>query len=228
MNTKTAILIFAQSANEELKHKAIYKGKRLFKNLNEQILTTVKSTGLPYFLYTEAQQYGATFAERFTNAVSEVYAKGYDAVITIGNDSPQLQKKHLLQAQKSLLQKNFVLGPSTDGGFYLMGLRKSLFNREVFLKLPWQTNRLNNSLLAYIKTKEVAVTTLSTLFDIDTVNDLKAIINHSFLLPEKVRMLLREIVHQNNVKKQWFCFVDFCKTLYLFISYNKGSPVFSS
>ncbi len=228
MNTKTAILIFAQSANEELKHKDIHSGRRLFKNLNAHTLATVKGTGLPYFLYTEEEQYGTTFAERFTNAVSEVYKKGYDAVITIGNDSPQLQKKHILEAQKSLIQNNFVLGPSTDGGFYLMGLHKSLFNVEVFMDLPWQTGRLNNSLFAYVNSKKTTIITLSTLFDIDTVNDLKTIINHSFLLPEKLTALMREVLGMNTLKKQWFSKANFFITLYSFVSYNKGSPMFSS
>ncbi|NAS31397.1 DUF2064 domain-containing protein [Flavobacteriaceae bacterium R38] len=225
MNRKTAILIFAQSAKEELKHKFIYKGKKLFSTLNAQTLATVKSTGIPYYLFTEEEQRGDSFAERFSNAISDVYDKGYDYVITIGNDSPQLKKTHLLESQKQLTKNNFVLGPTADGGFYLMGMSKDLFNKEILINLPWQTNRLNNSLIAYINTKQTTIITLSTLFDIDTVDDLKVIINHSNLFSSELKSLILKILNGRNDRKKWHALHVTFDNIYSFTSYNKGSPV---
>lgn len=228
MNKNTAILVFAQSSTEELKRKAIYKGGKLFNVLNEQTLKTVKSTKLPYILCTEAQQTGNTFAERFVNAISSVYNMGYENVITIGNDSPQLTKKHLLESQQQLEKKNFVLGPTTDGGFYLMGLHKSLFNANAFMQMPWQTSKLTNSLHNFIKSKEVAIVILSTLYDIDTTADLQNIIHRNLYIPLKIKGLVLKIVTFNTLKKQWYFLNNYIQKTYSSNSYNKGSPLISS
>jgi len=227
MNKNTAILIFAQSATEELKYKTIHKGQKLFSSLNAQTLATVKSTGLPYYLYTEEQQKGNSFAERFTNAISDVYNKGFDNVIAIGNDSPQLKKTHITESHKQLKNNNFVLGPTTDGGFYLMGLHKSLFNTEAFINLPWQTNCLNNGLIAHMNSKQVITVTLPTLFDIDTVDDLKVIISHSYSFSKELRVIIHKILSNTDRREKWHSLSIIFSTPYSLTAYNKGSPLYS-
>ena len=65
MNTsnqgKTAIIIFANSSKEELKHKAIVNGQKLFDTLTGITVQTVKKTKLPYFHFTEKEQLGNSF-----------------------------------------------------------------------------------------------------------------------------------------------------------------------
>jgi len=62
-------------------------------------------------------------------------------VITIGNDTPILKSHHIVEASRQLESKNVVLGPSLDGGFYLLGIHKTHFNREQFIDLPWQNEQ---------------------------------------------------------------------------------------
>ena len=138
MNTdKTAILIFANSAQKEAVLKPFKSSKALYHLLNTKTIATAKKTGLPFFHYSESEQVGYSFGERFTNAITSVFNKGFENIIVIGNDTPHLTKKHLLKAEENLKQQHCVLGPSKDGGFYSMGLRKSHFNIGSFLKLPW-------------------------------------------------------------------------------------------
>ena len=132
-HNNTAILIFANSALEDASRKAIRSSENLFATLTEQTLKIAKASNLPYFHFTENQQIGNSFGERFTNAIKTVYAQGFDNVITIGNDTPNLTTALLNRAANRLQTEKFILGPSTDGGFYLMGLHKSHFVEGLFL-----------------------------------------------------------------------------------------------
>ena len=99
---KTAILVFANSSQEEISHKAIPKSGLLFDMLTQRTLKTVKKTKLPYFHLTEEHQVGDSFGERFTNAIQMVFTKGFEQIITIGNDTPQLRVSHILDASGHL------------------------------------------------------------------------------------------------------------------------------
>ncbi|MCK0132709.1 DUF2064 domain-containing protein [Arenibacter sp. S6351L] len=172
----TAILVFANSSEEELKHKAIPKGSVLFQGLTEHAISTAKKTGLPYFLLTEKEQYGNSFGERFVNAIKSIFDKGFDNVITIGNDTPQLKVSDIVKASGNLSANKFVLGPSSDGGFYLMGLHKSQFDTKAFVELPWKTNTLAKKITTVIESSNVRVIQLRVLLDLDTNADLKRIL----------------------------------------------------
>lgn len=221
MNTKTAILIFANSAEKEIVSKS-FSSKFLFETLNAQTLTIVKKTGLPYFHYSEGQQIGNSFGERFTNAIQSVYNKGFDTVITIGNDTPHLTTNHILKTVKKLQKHNIVLGPSTDGGFYLMGLKKAHFNKAVFLKLPWQTATLNRSISKLTSAKKVAICYLEILTDIDTAADIKLVVDSFKTLSLAIKkLLLQSLFSLKKITSYYFIhFRDFILNQYL----NKGSP----
>lgn len=220
---KTAILVFANSSQEEVKHKSIANGEQLFESLTSQTLYTVVKSRLPYFHFSETQQVGNTFGERFTNAIQTVFNKGFDKVITIGNDSPQLKVSHILEAEQQLNNNKFVLGPSTDGGFYLMGMKKSQFNAPLFQKLAWQTTLLSKQLLRLVTTTNVSVFRLETLFDIDTVRDIKSIITYAFQLPKTILKILLTIL---NASKGKYCHTSlFHHKLHSRTYHNKGSPV---
>ena len=141
---RTAILIFANSSKEEMKYKAIPKGNILFDVLTEHTLNTARKTGLPYFLMSEKEQIGSSFGERFVNAISSIFELDFDMVITIGNDTPQLKSSDIVRASKLLGAKKSVLGPSRDGGFYLMGIHKSQFDAKTFRECTCQKNNNSN------------------------------------------------------------------------------------
>lgn len=196
---KTAVLVFAFSSKEEIRHKKINDAEELFSVLSERTLTTVQKTKLPYILFTEKEQQGSTFGERFANAIEYVFNKGYNKVITIGNDTPQLTPKLLLKANNLLSQKNTVLGPSTDGGFYLMGIHKNDFDKKSFVSLPWQTPRLYQQLVKEGTPEDVSILELEYLRDIDSLNDVKDIFNYVFTFSRVIKKLLFSIIHIKTV-----------------------------
>ncbi|WP_299434770.1 DUF2064 domain-containing protein [uncultured Aquimarina sp.] len=224
MNIKTAILVFANSSKEELLHKPMIGGEKLFTELTKKTLSVVESSGLPFFVFTERKQSGKTFGERFVNAIQSIYDLGFENVITIGNDTPHLKKHHLLESVKQLENNKFVLGPSADGGFYLMGLHKSQFNRSTFLKLPWQSKDLAKSISLLIKTAKIEVALLEVLHDIDTVEDLKIISKLSFAFSNVLRAIIYKITHSScEISKYVIPIKD---TSHHASFYNKGSPLF--
>jgi uncharacterized protein len=219
--SKTAILIFANSAEKEIISKS-FSAKSLFETLNKHTLNIVKKTGIPYFLFSEKQQIGNSFGERFTNAIQSVYDLGFNTVITIGNDTPHLNSKHILKTVEKLQKHSIVLGPSTDGGFYLMGLKKSQFNKETFLKLPWQTSKLNRSISKLKASKKINISYLEVLTDIDEVSDIKLVLDSYKTLSKTIKTLLLQSF--SSIKKIIFYHFITIENFILKLQFNKGSP----
>ncbi len=194
----------------------------LFKELNRQTIATARKTGLPYFVFSEDEQVGNTFGERFTNVITAVFNSGYDQVITIGNDTPHLSARHILLAQEKLKQSALVIGPSTDGGCYLMGIKKKYFKPEEFKNLPWQSSKLRGSISDTLSRKRTNLYLLETLSDLDTFADLQQVLKEAYTLSKRLLQLIQNIVNQG------LC-IDYYSTNRFFESltkshFNKGSP----
>ena len=209
---------------EEIKHKPIHKGVQLFDALTKHTLEIVAKTQLPYFHFSEVHQTGDSFGDRFTNSIQEVFSKGYDYVLTIGNDSPQLKTAHILGAVKQLHTRKLVVGPSTDGGFYLMGFHKSQFNASQLSKISWQTSRLAKELYAVAEDQTLEIVQLQSFLDIDTSDDIKAILNFIPSLGEELRRVLLTCFYLP--EKKYIVFTSYDQNLSYYTPHNKGSPVY--
>ncbi|MDP5044633.1 MAG: DUF2064 domain-containing protein [Leeuwenhoekiella sp.] len=199
---------------------------QVFDALNKHAVKTVKKTGLPYFIYSEEKQIGSNFGERFTQAIQEIYALGFENIITIGNDSPHLTVTHILEANQHLKENPIVLGPSADGGFYLMGLKKSHFNPDSFLKLPWQTEALTSSILRLVHAKKIEAILLDRLQDLDSVADIEALLQSQKSLHYTIGQLLLNALEKSFglplIQPFWV------ETFHARNYFNKGSPVLFS
>jgi len=84
-------------------------------------------------------QRGETLGERLVNGAAEFLDKGYDSVCLINSDSPTLPREILATAVSLLAQEGdrVVLGPSQDGGYYLIGLKRP--HRSLFERITWST-----------------------------------------------------------------------------------------
>jgi len=223
MTTKhTAILLFANSSSEEIKQKKIIKGMDLFKHLNDKISLEAQKTGLDVMLYSEEIQKGNSFGERFANAIESVFLKGYQHVITIGNDSPDLRAHHLTTAAKNLQKNILTLGPSLDGGTYLITLSKQQFNKEQFIKLPWQTSKLLHSLERFLVSKHTTINKLTPLKDIDSFTDIHFFISRFKKTTTLFKSILLSLVF--SLRNNFFSPFFFYKEIQLSFPFNKGSP----
>lgn len=178
---KTAILIFTQSAEVEQTRKPLGRnsaeGQSVFKHLNNKVLRLARRAGLPFFLTDETKQRGNSFGERMSNAVEDVFTAGFTHVIVIGNDSYGLALSDLRKAKANLENGLAVLGPSMDGGDYLIGMSKSSFDSHSFKDLKWQSRHSHAALKDYFEKQGTAVMLLRYLRDLDNASDLEFALN---------------------------------------------------
>lgn len=175
--TSTAILFFSRSAEREARHKGLdirfgaQQAKRLTGVMIDSSLRAAVESGLDVHEYTDARQVGTSFGERLANAFSELYALGYDRVISIGGDSPGLTSKDLLAAAE-VKSSAVGFGPSSDGGVYLMSIPKEQFDHQRFILLPWETSSIRAALYDVYCATEVVSGRILT--DVDSSDDIKA------------------------------------------------------
>jgi rSAM/selenodomain-associated transferase 1 len=108
---------------------------------------------------------------KMQNAFEEVFEKGYERVVLIGSDTPHLTNAILNQSFEKLENNDIVLGPSEDGGYYLIGFNKQTFNKDIFEDIAWSSPKVLKQTLQKLHEKDVYLN--QELNDIDTMEDLK-------------------------------------------------------
>lgn len=103
-------------------------------------------------------------------------ASGVDSVVLIGSDSPTIPREYLLQAFEWLYQKDCVIGPSSDGGYYLIGLRRSC--KELFQGIRWSQSDVLSQTLERIQQAGLSLKLLPVWYDVDSRDDLKMLQGH--------------------------------------------------
>lgn len=222
MDSKTAVLVFANSPEIDTQRKNILHGKKLFENFNKNLIQRVKRSQLPYVVISDKFQKGSNFGERFYNAINHVFNLGFDQVITIGNDTPQLQTKHIIQAHEALEQNKIILGPSADGGFYILGIDKNTFYNLNFKDFDWQTYRLFDQIKSALHILQKQVDYFETLNDIDDFQSLKYIQNFIHKISAQIQKLISILFRQ--LSYIYLCLTLVKSGISSCIPFNKGSP----
>jgi len=117
-----------------------------------------------------SQQESGDLGERMYLAFRKVFYRGCRRVVLLGTDIPQLRTELLEEALDALMEYDLVIGPSSDGGYWLMGLNRP-FN--LFQGLNWGSRTVLEQTISLAKRHDLMVHRLETLTDIDTVEDLK-------------------------------------------------------
>ena len=120
--------------------------------------------------YQKKRQKGNDLGARMQNAFETAFKEGYEKVVIVGSDLFDLKPTHIENAFKSLENNEVVLGPSLDGGYYLLGMKK--MHSVVFKNKQWGTDSILESTLKNLEQKNVKL--LEALNDIDTFEDLEA------------------------------------------------------
>jgi rSAM/selenodomain-associated transferase 1 len=107
---------------------------------------------------------------RMTAAFQNSFDSGVDKVAIIGTDCPDLKAEILAQAFDELSDRDLVLGPAKDGGYYLIGLRRSI--PELFDGINWGTSEVFASTRAIAQNLGLNIAVLPILADIDRPEDL--------------------------------------------------------
>ncbi len=117
-------------------------------------------------------QRGADLGERLANSLGELLDGGYWGALAIDSDTPTLPLGFLQQAIDLVMRPEIdvVLGPTEDGGYYLIGLRT--VHRELFEAMAWSTNQVLGETIRRSDAKGLRVACLPAWYDIDTPDDL--------------------------------------------------------
>ena len=122
-------------------------------------------------------QRGDAFGERLLAAAQDILALGYGAVCLIDSDSPTVPASAFSAAVEALQQPGdrVVLGPSHDGGYYLIGLK--LAHSEPFERISWSTSTVLDETLARCDEAGLEVVLLPTWYDVDDASTLSILIS---------------------------------------------------
>lgn len=126
----------------------------------------------PWVGYQRLAQPAGDLGHRMQSAFTHAFAEGATAVVIIGTDCPGLTTKHLQEAYAALRTHDLVLGPATDGGYYLLGMKKAW--PELFENKQWSTESVRADTLADAQRLGLQVHLLQELRDVDTADDLVA------------------------------------------------------
>jgi rSAM/selenodomain-associated transferase 1 len=96
----------------------------------------------------------------------------YNKVIIISSDVPNLSSEIIVKAFNALDEYDAAIGPSTDGGYYLLGLKKPA---KIFDSLLWGTQTLLDEQLKRINEKHLTYVLMDTKLDVDTIEELREI-----------------------------------------------------
>ena len=112
-------------------------------------------------------QRGDEFGERLYFAVEDLFNCGFASVCLIDSDSPTVPAENFAEAVEllSTREDRVVLGPSDDGGYYLIGLKKP--HRHLFEQIDWSTERVLNQTIQRATELGLKAKLLPTGYDVD-------------------------------------------------------------
>jgi rSAM/selenodomain-associated transferase 1 len=130
----------------------------------------IPDLGVPGFL-----QQGRDLGERMYRALANV-GERYDDVVVLGSDHPDLPAARARQAVAWLRDgAEAVIGPSRDGGYYLLGLPADGVDESLFSGIDWSTERVLDQTLARFEDRGVTPRMLPAAADVDRPEDLRAL-----------------------------------------------------
>jgi hypothetical protein len=201
---RRCVLLFARSPREEARAKGLCGAETLFALAAERVAEAAELCGFDLLVVGgggpkrtgpgRLPQRGLGFAERLANAFADAEALGYEQVVVVPGDVPGLDAALLGEARRALDRVGVVLGPSPDGGVFLLGCAPSL--ARAFRDVRWQSGAVFADLCAKASGLGLAVRVLRALDDVDRLRDLDRLARRTdldgilFLLVRELRRCL--------------------------------------
>lgn len=175
--SSTAVLLFSLPTALDATRKGLAgpqmdRNRALWGTMHQLTVAKVRAAGLTCIRsgsVVPTPDYSASFGEQIKTAVSATLALGYERVIVIGNDCPDLRVNDLHAAADALTHGQLPVGYDQRGGVFLFGLdRRFLTDGSIpeigsFQELPWQTGQLGLALTQYLNQAFGQVVCLSAM-----------------------------------------------------------------
>ncbi len=153
---------------------------RIYRKLLKHTLTLANQAGTPFRIYYAEQppahteqpytlQQGHDLGERMLHAFRQEL-KNFERVCLIGSDCPYIKQGDLCTAFDALTDHDVVLGPASDGGYYLIALKQPL--SALFTTIDWGTDRVLQQTLEVCHQQGYSYYLLNTYSDVDRPDDI--------------------------------------------------------
>ena len=130
--------------------------------------------------------------DRMLQTIKECLSEGYDKCLLIGTDIPTISEEMLTTAFFKLDENEIVVGPTFDGGYYLIGMKKAY--NEIFDNTFYGVKSVFENTMLHIRNLGVSCSVINEWYDIDTFTDLQYMIGMSETkvcqIPDYTRMFL--------------------------------------
>jgi rSAM/selenodomain-associated transferase 2/rSAM/selenodomain-associated transferase 1 len=150
----------------------------------------------PGFHYT--QQGMGNLGARMERAVNNAFARGSEHMVLIGADCPELRLAHIKPALEALNHNDLVLGPSDDGGYWLIALRHPA---PIFDGIDWGTSNVLKQTLELARQNNLTVHLLEELTDLDTPDDLERLGYAQPVPPPYLSVIIPTLNEAENIEK---------------------------
>ena len=152
----------------------------------DRYLACAPSSTLAFFRILEErhavgliEQEGDDLGARMNRACETLFQRGYQQVLIVGTDVPSLPLDYYRQALVQLERHDVVVGPALDGGYYMIGLKN--IAPALFHGIPWSTDRVLTMTREKAMDMGLLVALLPEWRDVDTIDDLRLLIEASML-----------------------------------------------
>ncbi len=124
-------------------------------------------------------QSGDGLGRRMANALRDAFAAGFSKAVLIGSDLPDLPCDIIRQAFAALDAHDAVIGPSSDGGYYLIGFSAPHLPPGVFEDVPWGTDCVFERTMEILNGRGIRTCVLPQWHDVDTWSDVEDLIRRN-------------------------------------------------
>ncbi len=165
--------------------------QELYKLFVLDIIESLERTNIPFVIYYTIDsceetminwigkdyryhvQEGNDLGDRIKNSFIKSFSDGYENVILIGSDSPDLPTGFIKKSFEFLSLNDVVIGPAIDGGYYLVGFRTDTFVPYIFDGVKWSSGSEFRDTMNKLEEIRAVVQLLPEWYDIDRYEDLK-------------------------------------------------------
>ncbi len=116
-------------------------------------------------------QHGADLGQKMKNAIGAVLRMGYDKVVLMGTDIPHIHIETIQNSFENLENKDVVICPALDGGYYLIGMKREC--ESIWNIKRYGTNTVMYDTLQHMKAENLSVSVGQMYYDVDRKEDLK-------------------------------------------------------
>lgn len=143
------------------------------------------------FDFSYFYQTGEELGEKMFNAFGKVFEDEIEKAVIIGTDLPDISSEIIRLALTSLEKYDAVIGPSNDGGYYLLGIKQ--LTKKLFEGIKWSSGSVFSKTIEILNGQNQEVKILPELIDIDTETDLVNWLNNKSDNDSGLRTLIKDI-----------------------------------